>query len=82
MQGFCGSIPHVADLERRLSEEGRYDEFKASFEEEYGEPWETSRQDFDFIQDSVVDTLVSMDFMSEAAARTGAKRPWSVYYQH
>ena len=29
MQGFCGSIPHVADLERRLSEEGRYDEFKA-----------------------------------------------------
>ena len=24
MQGFCGSIPHVADLERRLSEEGRY----------------------------------------------------------
>ena len=47
MQGFCGSIPHVADLERRLSEEGRYDEFKAAFEEEYGEPWESSRQDFD-----------------------------------
>ncbi len=39
MQGFCGSIPHVADLERRLSEEGRYDEFKAAFEEEYGDPW-------------------------------------------
>ena len=44
MQGFCGSIPHVADLERRLSEEGRYDEFKATFEEEYGDPWEDSRQ--------------------------------------
>lgn len=55
MQGFCGSIPHVADLERRLSEEGRYTEFTDTFEEEYGEPWEDSRQDFDFIQDSVVD---------------------------
>ena len=42
MQGFCGSIPHVADLERRLSVEGRYGEFKAAFEEEYGEAWEDS----------------------------------------
>ena len=79
MQGFCGSIPHVADLERRLSEEGRYDEFKSAFEEEYGEPWETSRQDFDFIQDSVVDALVSMDFMSEAAARNWCEKAVEPY---
>ena len=79
MQGFCGSIPHVADLERRLSEEGRYDEFKAAFEEEYGDPWEESRQDFDFIQDSVVDALVSMDFMSEAAARNWCEKAVEPY---
>ena len=79
MQGFCGSIPHVADLERRLSEEGRYDEFKAAFEEEYGEPWEASRQDFDFIQDSVVDALVSMDFMSEVAARNWCEKAVEPY---
>ena len=79
MQGFCGSIPHVADLERRLSEEGRYDEFKAAFEEEYGESWESSRQDFDFIQDSVVDALVSMDFMSEAAARNWCEKAVEPY---
>ena len=79
MQGFCGSIPHVADLERRLSEEGRYDEFKATFEEEYGDPWEDSRQDFDFIQDSVVDALVSMDFMSEAAARNWCEKAVEPY---
>ena len=79
MQGFCGSIPHVADLERRLSEEGRYDEFKAAFEEEYGDPWEDSRQDFDFIQDSVVDALVSMDFMSEAAARNWCEKAVEPY---
>lgn len=79
MQGFCGSIPQVADLERRLSEEGRYDEFKAAFEEEYGEPWEASRQDFDFIQDSVVDALVSMNFMSEAAARNWCEKAVEPY---
>ena len=79
MQGFCGSIPQVADLERRLSEEGRYDEFKAAFEEEYGEPWEVSRQDFDFIQDSVVDALVSMNFMSEAAARNWCEKAVEPY---
>lgn len=79
MQGFCGSIPHVADLERRLSEDCRYDEFKAAFEEEYGEPWEESRQDFDFIQDSVVDALVSMDFMSEVAARNWCEKAVEPY---
>ena len=79
MQGFCGSIPHVADLERRLSEEGRYDAFKTAFEEEYGDPWEESRQDFDFIQDSVVDALVSMDFMSEAAARNWCEKAGEPY---
>ena len=79
MQGFCGSIPHVADLERRLSEEGRYNAFKAAFEKEYGDPWEESRQDFDFIQDSVVDALVSMDFMSEAAARNWCEKAGEPY---
>lgn len=79
MQGFCGSIPHVADLERRLSEEGRYDAFKAAFEEEYSDRWEDSRQDFDFIQDSVVDALVSIGFMSEAAARNWCERAVEPY---
>jgi hypothetical protein len=37
MQGFCGSMPHLADLERRLSEEGRFEEFKEKFEEEYAD---------------------------------------------
>jgi len=28
MQGFCGSIPFLADLERKLADDGKYDEFK------------------------------------------------------
>ena len=79
MQGFCGSMPHVADLERRLSEENKFDEFKAAFEGEYGEDWDKSRKDFDFIQDSVVDALVSMDFMSEAAARNWCEKASEAY---
>ena len=74
MQGFCGSMPHLADLERRLSEEGRFEEFKEKFEEEYGDPWESSRQDFDFIQDSVVDVLSDMDFMSNRLLVTGVRK--------
>lgn len=77
--GFCGSMPHVADLERKLTEDGRYDEFKAAFETEYGSPWEESRQDFDFIQDSVVNALASMGFMSEAAARNWCEKAAESY---
>ena len=79
MQGFCGSMPHLADLERHLSEEGRFDEFKEKFEDEYGDPWEDSRQDFDFIQDSVVDVLADMDFMSEDAARNWCEKATTDY---
>ncbi|ANS73206.1 ATPase [Paenibacillus yonginensis] len=79
MQGFCGSIPILADLERQLVEVGRYDEFKRLFEADYGKPWETSRHKFDFIQDSIVDVLVQMNFMSEAAARNWCERAVEPY---
>ncbi len=79
MQGFCGAMPFLADLERRLAEEGRFTEFKEKFEEMYGDAWEDSRQDFDFIQDDVVDVLTSMDFMSEAAARNWCEKASEPY---
>jgi hypothetical protein len=79
MQGFCGSMPHVADLERKLSEAGRFDEFKKTFEEVYGDPWEDSRQDFDFIQDSVVEALAEMDFMKESSARNWCEKAVEPY---
>ncbi|WP_018751260.1 BREX system P-loop protein BrxC [Paenibacillus sanguinis] len=79
MQEFCGSIPILADLERQLVEVGRYVEFKRLFEADYGRPWETSRHKFDFIQDSIVDVLVQMNFMSEAAARNWCERAIEPY---
>ena len=69
MQGFYGASPYIADLERHLYEEGRYDEFKDLFKKEYGGEWLDSRHKIDFVQDYVVDVLNNMDFMSEAASR-------------
>ena len=69
MQGFYGAIPALADVERNLTEVGRYEEFEKAFEESFGTPWQEARSDFDFIQDDFVDVLVDMGYMSEAAAR-------------
>lgn len=79
MQGFCGAIPFLADLEKRLTDEGRYQEFKEKFNETYGDSWEQSRQDFDFIQDDIVEVLVDMEFMSEAAARNWCEKASEPY---
>lgn len=79
MQGFCGAIPFLADLERKLSEEGRYDEFKEKFEDSFGSKWTEARNDFDFIQDDIVEVLSDMDFMSEEAARNWCERATTEY---
>jgi energy-coupling factor transporter ATP-binding protein EcfA2 len=79
MQGFCGSIPYLADLEKQLSDKGRYEEFKEKFEEAYGDSWENSRNDFDFIQDDIVDVLSDMGFMSEDAARNWCEKASGTY---
>lgn len=79
MQGFCGAIPFLADLERKLSEEGRYEEFKEMFEDSFGTPWTEARNDFDFIQDDIVEVLSDMDFMSEEAARNWCERATTEY---
>lgn len=73
MQGYCGSIPYLAEFERQLDNEGRFEEFKEKFQEIAGAPWEKKRQAFAVIQDKVVKTIVAMDFMSEEAARNWCK---------
>lgn len=79
MQGFYGSMPYVADLERQLYEDGRYDEFKQEFATATGKSWEDSRRKFDFIQDDIVDVLVDMDYMSEPAARNWCEKAAEPY---
>jgi hypothetical protein len=66
--GFCGAIPYIADLERKLTEDGKYEDFKASYLKVTGHDWYEERHEFLSKQDGVVDALVDMGYMSEKAA--------------
>ena len=74
MRGYCGALPYVAELERKLDEKGRYQEFKDRYIESTGSAWVDDRDDFDFLHDDVVDVLTSMKFMSEEAARNWCEK--------
>ena len=45
-QGFYGFQPHVAEFERWLSREGKYEEFKNKFEAAAEKPWTEARIDY------------------------------------
>ena len=66
--GFCGAIPYIADLERKLTEDEKYEEFKASYQKVTGHDWYEERHEFLSKQDGVVNALVDMGYMSENAA--------------
>lgn len=79
MQGFSGSNPFLADLERKLSYDGKFDLFKEKFEENFGDSWLEARNDFDFIQDDVVEVLSDIDFMSKEAGRNWCEKAIGEY---
>ncbi len=54
MQGFCGSMPWIAELERKMTMEGTYEAFKTEFERISGSVWEKAREDFYFESDAIV----------------------------
>ena len=65
MQGYCGSIPYLAEFERQLDSEGKFEEFKEKFKEITGSEWEAKRQAFAVIQNKVVQTIVEIGFMED-----------------
>ena len=69
MQGFCGSIPWVADLERQMSADGTYTAFKDEFARIAGRQWTAARDDFYYEEDAIVAALAAATRMSEEAAR-------------
>ena len=78
MQGFS-TDPHLADLERQLTEEGLYDKFKIRYEEMHNLNWLENRHKFKFHRDKVVKTLADINFMSEEAARDWSRSTTSTY---
>jgi len=79
MQGFCGSMPFLADLERKLTEDNKFSEFKAKFKEASGRDWVDAREEFYFIQDEIVQVLSELGIMSEDAAKIWCEKASDTY---
>ncbi|MHC1732020.1 MAG: BREX system P-loop protein BrxC [Bacteroidales bacterium] len=77
--GFYGANPFLADLERHLSDEGKYEEFKRAFAEIRGKEWEESRHKFRFIQDYVCKALVQIGYMSIDATKNWCESSTGAY---
>lgn len=70
MQGFCGSMPWIAELERQMTRDGVYDAFCDRFKQLSGSEWEYAREDFYFEEDNIVEALADTTKMSYEAARS------------
>lgn len=77
--GYCGAIPFLAELERKIDDVGKYDAFRVKFEEINGNAWKSEREDFYFIQDEIVECLVSLDIMSENEANNWIENGQDTY---
>ena len=77
--GYYGANPFLADLERHLSDEGKYEEFKQAFAKIRGKEWIDTRHMFRFIQDSVCQALVDIGYMSMDAAKNWCDTSTGVY---
>jgi len=67
-QGFSSDHPHLAHMERHLSQRGAYEKFKQAFEDATGSLWEAERDAYQFYQDDVEKALATaLDLSAEAA---------------
>ncbi|MBK7728002.1 MAG: BREX system P-loop protein BrxC [Gammaproteobacteria bacterium] len=70
MQGFSGDAPHIAEMERHLTEKGVLDKFHAAFRAAAGEEWLASRDAYSLMGDELVSALSSaLDMSTEAATK-------------
>ncbi|CAM3140248.1 BREX system P-loop protein BrxC [Filibacter tadaridae] len=79
MQGFCGAIPWIADIERQMLKRNEYDSFKETFKEISGNEWIETREDFYYEEDAIIKALSTTTKMSEDAARNWFERAESEY---
>ncbi|MBE6500276.1 MAG: BREX system P-loop protein BrxC [Methanobrevibacter thaueri] len=74
MRGYCGGMPFLAEFEKKLDAENKFDEFKQEFKDINGESWEESRDEFYFISDDIIQSVVNIGFMSENEANNWASK--------
>lgn len=61
--------PHLADLERKLDYQNKYNAFKDLYETKYNVSWIEARHEFNFYKGRVQEVLVEIEFMTEEDAR-------------
>ncbi|WP_346888394.1 BREX system P-loop protein BrxC [Clostridium sp. UBA1056] len=69
MQGFCSSMPWIADIERQMTKDGVYEEFKNKFQQISNKSWTEAREDFYYEEDTIIEALSKTTKMSKEAAR-------------
>lgn len=67
-QGYSSSSPYLAEIERGLEKDGKYDAFKAAFKRIHGGEWQEERDAFVLLRDATVAALQEATGMSETAA--------------
>ena len=67
-QGYSSSSPYLAEIERRLDKEGKYDAFKTAFKRIHGGEWADERDAFVLLRDATVAALREATGMTENAA--------------
>ena len=72
--GYSGDYPHLADIERRLDQQGQLDAFKAAFHAVAGVDWEAERDGYSFYQDEIVQALADALGKSPEGARAWLER--------
>lgn len=66
--GYLGSSPELASFERLLDKRGKYEAFKAAFEQEAGQPWTALRDGWELEQHHIFAALKAAAGMDEAEA--------------
>lgn len=79
--GYDGANPALADLERQLDEEGKYQLFQDTFKQLNGKGWKEERNKFRVIRGRVEKTLVEMGYMDEDNAKLWVKESTTQNYQ-
>ena len=73
MRGYCGGMPFLANFEKKLDEENKFEDFKVEFKNINGSNWVDAREDYYFIQDDIIQSVVNIGFMSEREANIWAE---------
>ena len=67
-QGFSGDHPHIAHMERHLTQRGVYERFVEAFNESTGLVWAEERDGYQFYQDDIEKALAQVLALSAEAA--------------